>query len=756
MLETHDLTPAKTRLLSNILVFALPALALTTRYGVGTVQCAVLILFAWYFREGVIDCYRDNWKAVRPLVFAFGVYFLISLVRMFTDQQPLRTLDGPSRMLFGLACIGVFYYLKPKVHYFWLGLCCGTIAAAILAVLQTHVWGVPLPDGSLPRAEGFTHHAITFGDLALAMGLMAMCSLNTSRLLRYLAPLALLGGLVASVLSGSRGGWLAMVFAAVPLARYGSRMHGKRMLVVLVLAAALCVLAYFIPATGVAERVAIGVADIHGYLERGDATTSLGIRLELWKASWLMFKAHPWLGVGRDEFDVALHALAAKGLLQQSPALGFSSGHNDILHTLATGGLLELCVLLAMYAAPLQFFRRMLHAEDKGQRPAALAGLVMVVCFIGFGLTDVMFWLMATKLFYVTMACSLAGMCLVFTRGAHAARAPLRILVTRTDNIGDVVLTLPVAGWLKQRYPNVHITFLVRRYAADTVAQCRNVDAVVALEELPDLAQHMRDAAYDTVLLAFPVRRIAMAARRARIARRIGTSHRFYHWFACNELVHFSRVKSQAHEAQLNFELLRPLGLREIPSLQQVWPLYGLQAPASARVDALLGEQGFHLVLHTKSNGNGREWPLAHYTELARLLQAVPGVTIWLTGSAAEGELLAQQAPELLRLPHVNNVCGKLDLRELLALIGRADGLVASGTGPLHLAAALGRNTLGLFPPIKPIDIARWGALGERAVNLSAPQACGHCQDKAACSCMAAITPQQALTVVLRWRSSQA
>lgn len=746
MLETQDLTPAKNRLTATFLVFALPALALTTPIGVGVVQGIALVLFFWHFREGVLDCYRDNWRAVRPMVYAFGAFFVCSLLRMFTDHQPLRTLDGPSRMLFGLACIGVFFYLKPKARHFWLGLCYGTIAAAVLAVLQTRFWG-------MPRAEGFTHHAITFGDLAIAMGMMAICSLNTTPKLRYLPALALLAGLVASLLSGSRGSWVAMLLAAVPLGRYGYQMHGKRMLVALALAAALCVLAYVLPGTGVAQRLTEGIAEAQRYLAHGDATTSVGIRLELWKASWLMFTENPWLGVGRDNFDVALQALASRGLLQQSPALAYSSSHNDILFFLSTGGLLDFSLLVAMYVAPFQFFRNMLHTTDRGQHPLALAGMVMVLCFVGFGLTDVMFWLMAPKLFYVTMGCSLAGMCLYITRSAGAVEVPRRILVTRTDNIGDVVLTLPIAGWLKRRYPGVHITFLVRRYAAHTVGQCRHVDEVLTVEDVPDLKQHLRQAAFDTVLLAFPVRRIALAAWRAGIARRIGTSHRFYNWLACNELVHFSRVKSQLHEAQLNFELLRPLGLKEVPALQDVWPLYGLQVPASAKVDALLSESACHVILHTKSNGNGREWPLGHFTELARLLQADGDVKVWLTGSAAEGELLAQQAPDLLALPNVNNACGKLDLRELLAFIGRADGLVASGTGPLHLSAALGSNTLGLFPPIKPIDIARWGALGAHAVNLDAPQACGKCGDKAACRCMEAIAPQQVRDVILQWRA---
>src|SRR5688572_26743061 len=129
MLETHDSTQAGRQLFAAFLVFALPAFALTTSFGVGVTQGVALCLFAWYWRDGVWDCYRNNWRAVRPMVLAFGAFFLFSLLRMVAYQQPLRTLDGPSRMLFGLACIGVFYYLKPRVDHFWLGLCYGTIGA---------------------------------------------------------------------------------------------------------------------------------------------------------------------------------------------------------------------------------------------------------------------------------------------------------------------------------------------------------------------------------------------------------------------------------------------------------------------------------------------------------------------------------------------------------------------------------------------------------------------------------------------------
>lgn len=328
-----------------------------------------------------------------------------------------------------------------------------------------------------------------------------------------------------------------------------------------------------------------------------------------------------------------------------------------------------------------------------------------------------------------------------------------RVLICRTDNIGDVVLTLPLAAYIKQHHPGAVVDFLVRAYAAPVVRQCAFVDEVLAVEDHPGAQQMFAARGYDTVIFAFPNRHLAKAAQRARVAQRVGTSHRLFHWLSCNRLAHFSRAKSALHEAQLNFFLLRPLGMAQrIPELAEIVPMYGMTIPQLPQVEALRAAAPCNVVLHPKSNGNGREWPLARYTELARLLQD-QGVTLWITGSEAEGELIAREAPALLALPHVRNLCGRFDLHGLTALIGAADGLVASGTGPLHVAAALGIPVLGLFPPVKPVDAARWGALGAQARSLTAPQACATCTGAAQCSCMDSITAAAVGAQVVAWRA---
>lgn len=317
------------------------------------------------------------------------------------------------------------------------------------------------------------------------------------------------------------------------------------------------------------------------------------------------------------------------------------------------------------------------------------------------------------------------------------------------------MLTLPLAGYLKQSIPGVQVDMLCRGYAAPVVNCCTFIDRTLAVETV-DIDRLFADGAYDTVIFAFPDRALGRAARRAKVPNRVGSSHRLHHWLTCNRLAHFSRVRSQLHEAQLNFALLKPLGIDHVPTLAEIGPLYGLQAPRLPETDELAAAAPFNLILHPKSNGNGREWPLAHYAELAALLSSDPGITVWVTGSRAEGELLARDGGALLAHPNVRNLCGRFDLRGLVALIGVADGLIASGTGPLHVAAALGRNTLGLFPPIEPIHIGRWGALGTNATSLSGAQRCGNCTGVQACTCMAAISPAQVADVVLGWRGRAA
>ncbi|WP_395823463.1 glycosyltransferase family 9 protein [Collimonas sp.] len=330
------------------------------------------------------------------------------------------------------------------------------------------------------------------------------------------------------------------------------------------------------------------------------------------------------------------------------------------------------------------------------------------------------------------------------------------VLISRTDNIGDVILTLPIAAYLKQHFPALKISFLCRSYAAPVVRRCRSIDEVVELEGfLKDPSAYFAKANVDTIILAQPLKSLAVIAFKARIHNRIGNArHKLYQMLCCNRRVRFKKGNSGHHEAQFNFEFLRPFGLNTIPDLTEIIKLYDFDIPHVPEIDQLFKAHPFNLILHTKSNGHGREWPIGHFTALAKQLSRYPDIRLWLTGSAAEGNWLEEHAAELLQQQNVSNVCGKFTLDALSSFIKGADGLIASGTGPLHVAAAIGQRALGLFPPTRPMHPGRWAPLGRRAQALALPVSCPGCIDSKAdsCACMENIKPETVADIVLQWR----
>ncbi|HEX8330191.1 MAG TPA: glycosyltransferase family 9 protein [Hymenobacter sp.] len=334
--------------------------------------------------------------------------------------------------------------------------------------------------------------------------------------------------------------------------------------------------------------------------------------------------------------------------------------------------------------------------------------------------------------------------------------------MSRTDAIGDVVLTLPVCGRLKQLFPGCRVVLIGRTYTAPVAAACPWVDDFLNLDELlpqAGAAQVAALRAYEAAAIVhvFPNTTLARLAQKAGIPIRIGTRNRWRHWLTCNRLVALSRRHSTFHEAQLNLKLLQPLGKQPEFSLAQVGQLVRL-VPTEPLAQQWAGQLAarppgqLSVILHPRSRGSAREWGLDHFGQLAQLLHQA-GHRVFITGTAAEGEeladWLAQHAAYITA-----DFTGQLSLPQFLAFIAATDGLVAGSTGPLHLAAALGRHALGLYPPIRPMHPGRWAPLGPHAEYLvfNKPN-CEECRTQpTACTCIRALAPVEVATRVLAWQ----
>lgn len=343
----------------------------------------------------------------------------------------------------------------------------------------------------------------------------------------------------------------------------------------------------------------------------------------------------------------------------------------------------------------------------------------------------------------------------------------MRIIISRTDSIGDVVLTLPVAGMLKQHYPACTIIFLGSGYTRPVIESCRHVDECVSWEPSPapqggEVGESvLEDLHADAIIHVFPVKEICLAARRARIPVRIATARRFFTWFTCNRLLHVPRKNSSLHESQLNLKLLKGLGINRHFTLEEIAGMYGLASgQADRRTDqwscknfdqTLIPNKRKTIILHPKSKGSAREWGLDNFARLIGLLPE-DKYEILVTGTADEGAMMRPFLDK--HRGRVTDLTGRLSLAELMGLISLSDALVAASTGPLHLAAALGIRAVGLYAPMRPIFPQRWAPVGDKATFLVLDKSCNDCRKTSDCACIRAITPEAVLEKLLKPKSA--
>lgn len=328
-----------------------------------------------------------------------------------------------------------------------------------------------------------------------------------------------------------------------------------------------------------------------------------------------------------------------------------------------------------------------------------------------------------------------------------------RIIISRTDSIGDVILTLPMCAWLKSQFPACTLIFLGKAYTKPVVDCCPAVDEFVywqEIESLPSASKVARLAELkaDAIVHVFPVKEIASLAKKAKIPMRIGTSHRGFHLLTCNHRVNFTRKHSNLHEAQLNFELLRPFGLTDIPSLKLVKEYGSLFQPIPVdlpqEVNALLKGASKTVILHPKSQGSALEWPLERYMDLASFL-ANEGTRVLFTGTQNEGDQFRALIPSHER---ILDLTGKLSLSELIVLISKVSALVACSTGPLHIAGVCGTHAVGLYSPRKPIHPGRWQPIGKHIDVLVYDENCPQCKKGKKCLCVQDISVEQVVAAL--------
>lgn len=290
---------------------------------------------------------------------------------------------------------------------------------------------------------------------------------------------------------------------------------------------------------------------------------------------------------------------------------------------------------------------------------------------------------------------------------------------------------------------------LVQPYATEVVSGHPDVDQILT-DDRPDriglaqLAGEIRKLKFDAIIVLHPTARLALLGFLAGVPLRLGTGYRLYSVFF-NRKVYLHRKKSAQHEVDLNLALVKNIGAHLAPVQ------FKLHIPEMAhqKIAALLAEfeimpdQRF-VVLHPGSGGSAPVWPIQAFAELADQIAEHLHLPVILTGSNKEQDQVTRVCAQTKRKPF--SLAGRLNIKELAALLHRCQVCVANSTGPLHIANAVGTKVIGLYCPKRPFFPERWGPYGQSEAVIT-PTLTDDCEKTC---CMERIPVAQVMDMITR------
>jgi O-antigen ligase len=298
----------------------------------------------------------------------------------FIHHLPSRNYDIFSRFLFAVPILLLLLRFPIKPVYLWVGVALGAFGAGVMAVMDFYVYGEL-------RAGGY-NNPIQFGDIAMLFACVLLAGFSWakqhSRSMVIIFVGCIMSGILASLLSGARGGWLALPFALAlfyVVNGFHTNTRNSVSFILVILCAAVFAY-YFLPPDIVQIRISYAISDIQQYLQTNNTNTSLGARMVLWQASLPLIAEQPLLGWGSVANYVNFSSDSAD-VFQR-----FNHFHNDILDALVKRGLLGGLALLVIYVLPAILFYRQLKQCSPTKQPFACAGLILVIATFVFGLTQ--------------------------------------------------------------------------------------------------------------------------------------------------------------------------------------------------------------------------------------------------------------------------------------------------------------------------------------------------------------------------------
>ena len=317
-----------------------------------------------------------------------------------------------------------------------------------------------------------------------------------------------------------------------------------------------------------------------------------------------------------------------------------------------------------------------------------------------------------------------------------------KILISRCDAIGDMVLSLPVIDNLKAAYPDAEISFLCRERVKDVLTGYPGIKEIIIDDyasgkiknhrDFFDYARRIREQKFDLYVSLWQDRFYTLLGYFARIPKRVGPNDAYITGRLYNLGYPLRERVLTKHMYELNLDLLKPLGIPisyHYPDLtKKIRPKHDPRLVAVA----------------VGARGANKLWPPHNFIPVINWLNSM-GKKVILLGGTEESSIGEQIASNFSPDQLENNV-GKLALVDTISKIADCSLFLGSDSGPMHIAAAL-KLPVAAFFFTKNQKVLRWGPLTRNIIlrnNYYCPIVCRSCEcgDK---TCIESVTPDETI-----------
>jgi lipopolysaccharide heptosyltransferase II len=314
-----------------------------------------------------------------------------------------------------------------------------------------------------------------------------------------------------------------------------------------------------------------------------------------------------------------------------------------------------------------------------------------------------------------------------------------KILIFRTDRIGDLVMTLPAISLLRKHFPHSQVHLVTGEWNQDIVKHFKGADKIFywnpswisrgnksdSFIHLVRKAFDLRKSKYDLAIDFASDIRINILMWITGAKRRIGYSDSGGGAFLTK-----TTKERGIHRVEQNLEPLRAIGVvkqNTIPSLEGMIKFPAISKTKLSSVYAKAGIRNLKdfVIIHPWGGRLVKTWNVDKYAALAVEITNKLGLNVLLTGDIQDKTFCSEIEKKSGGVAH--NLAGKNNLEELMSLMKSARLFISPDTGPMHIAVALGIPTVTLFGPSDPVKYAPYGNPKSHRIVTPRKIDCLHC-----------------------------